>query len=70
MEHMKVKSSISLEKYMIWYATSEKVGIPEQTTPELFCQKSNDEFAYNFLACIQRKCYNVFKANFHSRHGQ
>ncbi len=43
-EHIKVKNSIDLEKYLIWYCTPEKLGINEITTPEEFYSLSNNRF--------------------------
>ncbi len=39
--HIKVKNSIDLNKYMIWYATPEKIGLQELITPKEFFDKSN-----------------------------
>lgn len=43
-EHIKVKDRISLEKYMIWYATTERIGVAAETTPKVFFEKSNNLF--------------------------
>lgn len=47
-EHIKVKNRIPLEKYMIWYATAEKIGMDSQTTPRQFWEKSNEVFRKKF----------------------
>lgn len=43
-EHIKVKDTLSLDKYMIWYATPERIGINEITTPKEFFECSNKKF--------------------------
>lgn len=43
-QHIKVKDKIPLDKYMIWYSTAEKIGLPERTTPLNFFELSNKEF--------------------------
>lgn len=43
-EHIKVKDSISLDKYLIWYSTAERLGIEQITTPKKFFEKSNSKF--------------------------
>ena len=47
-EHIKVKDRISLEKYMIWYATTERIGIAAETTPKEFFEESNKMFEQLF----------------------
>jgi len=39
--HLKVKHRLSLGKYLIWTATSNKLGLPEETTPRKFAEKSD-----------------------------
>lgn len=43
-EHTKVREKISLDKYMIWYSTPERVGIGKKTTPKEFFEESNKVF--------------------------
>lgn len=43
-QHIKVKNEISLEKYLIWYSTAERIGLPVETTPNKFFELSNKEF--------------------------
>ena len=43
-EHLKVRHSISIEKYMIWYSMPQKISLEEQTTPKEFFEKSNKTF--------------------------
>lgn len=43
-EHIKVKNLISLDKYLIWYSTAEKLGLSEQSTPKEFFEISNNRF--------------------------
>lgn len=42
--HIKVRDSIDLEKYLIWYSTPEILGIGEHTTPKEFFELSNEGF--------------------------
>lgn len=46
--HIKVKSRISLEKYLLWYSTTKKLGIDKETTPKVFFEKSNEMFLQLF----------------------
>lgn len=43
-EHIKVRDCIPLDKYLIWYSTTEKLGIRKVSTPEEFFRLSNDKF--------------------------
>lgn len=43
-EHIKVKSQIALDKYLLWYATAEKMGINGTSTPKEFFALSNNKF--------------------------
>lgn len=43
-EHIKVKNCIPLDKYLIWYSTTEKIDISKNTTPKEFFEMSNDKF--------------------------
>ncbi len=47
-QHIKVKSEIPLDKYMIWYSTAERMGLPIITTPSDFFELSNKEFFKQF----------------------
>lgn len=42
--HIKVRDYIDLQKYLIWYATPEILGIDENTTPKDFFELSNEKF--------------------------
>lgn len=42
--HIKVRDSIDLEKYLIWYSTPEILGTDEHTTPKEFFKLSNERF--------------------------
>ncbi len=42
--HIKVRDSIDLEKYLIWYSTPEILRIGEHTTPKEFFELSNERF--------------------------
>lgn len=43
-QHIKVKNEIPLDKYLIWYSTAERIGLPVETTPNRFFELSNKEF--------------------------
>lgn len=43
--HIKVRDSIDLEKYLIWYSTPQLLEIDEHTTPKKFFELSNKRFA-------------------------
>lgn len=47
-QHIKVKDKIPLDKYMIWYSTAEKIGLPTITTLSDFFELSNKEFFKKF----------------------
>ncbi|MGN1203208.1 MAG: hypothetical protein ACI4RF_07915 [Eubacterium sp.] len=47
-QHIKVKIEISLDKYLIWYSTADRIGLPVETTPNRFFELSNKEFYNNF----------------------
>lgn len=42
--HINVRDYIDLEKYFIWYSTTEILGIDENTTPKVFYELSNERF--------------------------
>lgn len=46
-QHIKVKSKIPLKKYLIWYTSAEKSGLPDVTTPAQFFEASNKVFKEN-----------------------
>lgn len=48
-QHIKVRNEIPLDKYLIWYSTAEKIGLPAQTTPSEFFEKSNKKFYENIF---------------------
>lgn len=43
-QHIKVKNEIPLDKYLIWFSTAEKTGLPAETTPIKFFELSNNKF--------------------------
>ncbi len=43
-EHIKVKNCIPLDKYLIWYSTTEKIGLSKNSTPKEFFEMSNNKF--------------------------
>lgn len=43
-EHIKVKNCIPLDKYLIWYSTTEKLELPQNSTPKEFFEISNNRF--------------------------
>lgn len=43
-QHIKVKNEISLDKYLIWYSTAERIGLPSGTTPNRFFEQTNRKF--------------------------
>lgn len=46
-QHIKVRNKIPLDKYLIWYANAEKIGMSVETTPDEFFKASNKQF-YEF----------------------
>lgn len=47
--HLKVRDKLQLEKYLLWYATWDKVGLNSNiSTPKEFTEKSNMMFNYLF----------------------
>lgn len=43
-QHIKVRNEIQLDKYLIWYSTAERIGLPFETTPKEFFEQSNRKF--------------------------
>lgn len=43
-EHIKIKNCIPLDKYLIWYSTTEKLGLSKNSTPKEFFEMSNNKF--------------------------
>lgn len=43
-EHIKVKDYLPLDKYLIWYSTTEKLSLSKNSTPKEFFEKSNEKF--------------------------
>ena len=43
-EHLKVRHSIPIDKYMIWYSMPQIISLEELTTPKEFFEKSNKTF--------------------------
>lgn len=46
--HVKVRDKLALQKYLLWVATPETVGLPEQTTPFDFGTKADALFQEKF----------------------
>ena len=46
--HLKVRDILPIEKYLLWIATPEILGISENTTPRLFAEKADMMFNKNF----------------------
>lgn len=46
--HLKVRDSLEIKKYLLWTATSEIVGLPDETTPFEFGTKSDEMFECKF----------------------
>jgi len=46
--HLKVKDSLQIDKYILWVARPNVLGIPEYTTPRIFAQKADTEFSERF----------------------
>lgn len=46
--HLKVRNSLEIEKYLIWTATPDILGLPQETTPFEFGTKSDEMFQNKF----------------------
>jgi hypothetical protein len=46
--HLKVKNSLEIDKYILWTATPDILGISESTTPRIFAEKADMTFYENF----------------------
>jgi len=46
--NLKVKDSLPIDKYLLWTATPDILGIPEETTPRIFHEKANAMFEQKF----------------------
>lgn len=46
--HSKVKEFLPIEKYLIWVATPDKLGIVAETTPRIFAEKADKMFQEQF----------------------
>jgi hypothetical protein len=46
--HLKVKDWLNIEKYLIWIATTNKLGIDNQTTPRIFAETADQLFIDRF----------------------
>ena len=46
--HLKVKDTLPIEKYLLWIATPEILGISENTTPRIFAEKADMMFNEKF----------------------
>lgn len=42
--HLKVKTKLPLENYLIWSATHDVLGISDETTPRIFAEKADKMF--------------------------
>lgn len=47
-QHIKVEKEIVLNKYLIWYSTAGRIGLPNESTPLEFFELSNKEFCRRF----------------------
>lgn len=46
--NLKVKDSLQIDKYILWIATPDVLGISEETTPRIFYEKANAMFEQKF----------------------
>lgn len=46
--HLKVKDQLPLEKYLLWVAVPDEVGISDETTPRFFAEKADEKFEEKF----------------------
>jgi hypothetical protein len=46
--NLKVKDSLPIDKYLLWTATPDILGISEETTPRIFHEKANAIFEQKF----------------------
>jgi len=51
--HLKVKDTLPLEKYLLWIATPEILGISENTTPRIFAESADAMFNEKFNIVLQ-----------------
>lgn len=43
-QHIKVRNEIPIDRYLIWCATANDIGVPDETTPLYFYEQSNKKF--------------------------
>jgi len=55
--HLKVKGKLSLSNYLLWTATSNVLGISEQTTPRIFAETSDRMFTEKFGISLEDTSY-------------
>jgi len=46
--HLKVKDNLKIDKYILWIATPDNLGISENTTPRIFAEKADMVFYEKF----------------------
>jgi len=51
--HLKIKDALPIEKYLLWVATPEIIGISENTTPRIFAEKADAMFNKKFDTVLQ-----------------
>lgn len=57
--HLKVKNQLSLEPYLIWSATWDKIGLSSQiSTPQIFAKTSDEIFKSKFKDIV-KDYYNI-----------
>ena len=52
--HLKVKDKLTLDKYLLWVATPDALGISENTTPRIFAEKADQAFQDKFSITLNR----------------
>jgi len=52
--HLKVRDELPLEKYLLWIATPDALGILEETTPRIFAEKADKVFEEKFGIVLNR----------------
>lgn len=60
--HLKVKDELPLEKYLIWAATWEQIGMEsDNSTPNIFAEQADQQFREFFPEYVSRKRYVISK---------
>ena len=52
--HLKVKDKLPLDKYLLWIATPDVLGITEITTPRIFAEKADQVFQEKYGVVMNR----------------